>query len=109
MYNEEALDELALSFARNGYFWEEPLVVVPSGKSDDKFFVVEGNRRLAALKLLTDATLRKKMGVSDFPDVSPERAKELQSVPTVTYPSRDSIVPYLGFRHVTGVKTWEPF
>jgi hypothetical protein len=109
MYKEEALEELALSFARNGFFWEEPLVVVPSGKADDKFVVVEGNRRLAALKLLTDAALRKKVGVTEFPDASAQREKELQSVPTVTYPTRDSIVPYLGFRHITGVKTWEPF
>jgi hypothetical protein len=109
MYIDEALEELASSFSRNGYFWEEPLVVVPSGKASDKFIVVEGNRRLAAIKLLTDATLRKKLNVTDFPELTAKRETELKSVPTVAYSSREDIVPYLGFRHITGVKKWEPF
>ena len=48
----EALDELVASFVENGYFEEEPLVVVPIG--EDRFKTVEGNRRLATLKLLLD-------------------------------------------------------
>ena len=109
MYVDEALEELAASFARNGYFWEEPLVVVPGeGKYDGKFVVVEGNRRLAALKLLTNATLRKKLKVTSFPDLTEQRLQELKEVPTVTYSSREEILPYLGFRHITGVKKWEP-
>src|SRR5262245_24532995 len=68
MYANEALDELALSFARNGYFWEEPLVIVPASERS-KFVVVEGNRRLAALKLLLNSQLRERIGVTDFPTV----------------------------------------
>jgi hypothetical protein len=49
------------------------------------------------------------LGVTDFPNVSDTRLKELEAVPTVLYPSRDDVVPYLGFRHITGVKTWEPY
>jgi hypothetical protein len=109
MYIDEALEELAISFVRNGYFWEEPLVVVPSPKDDDKFIVVEGNRRLAALRLLLNPSLRKKLRVTNFPDAPAARPNELKEVPTVTYPSRDRIVPYLGFRHITGVKKWEPY
>lgn len=108
MYGEEALEELASSFARNGYFWEEPLVVVPADVAG-KFIVVEGNRRLAALKLLLDGALRRKLNVVDFPDLSSSREAELSSVPTVTYERREDVVPYLGFRHITGVKKWEPF
>src|SRR5689334_14894941 len=44
------LQDLGRSLADNGYFAEEPLVVVPSKR--DTWTVVEGNRRLAALKLL---------------------------------------------------------
>jgi hypothetical protein len=109
MYVDEALEELAGSFARNGYFWEEPLVVVPGdGKLEGKFIVVEGNRRLAALKLLTNPALRKKLKVTTFPELSAERAKEFEEVPTVTYETREQVLPYLGFRHITGVKKWDP-
>jgi hypothetical protein len=108
MYAQEALDELALSFARNGYFWEEPLVVVPARVSG-KFTVVEGNRRVAALKLLLTPKLRQRLGVVDFPSLTAARVRQLASVPTVLYPNRTDVVPYLGFRHITGVKTWEPY
>lgn len=106
MYQDEALEELAHSLARNGYFWEEPLVIVPE---KGKPVVVEGNRRLAALKLLADPALRKKIGVTNFPELPAGRAEELKKVPTVQYDSREDVVPYLGFRHITGVKKWEPF
>jgi hypothetical protein len=110
MYIDEALEELATSFARNGYFWEEPLVVVPSSTLAGKFVVVEGNRRLAALKILTSPALRKKLHVTSFPELTSAQLAEFrENVPTVTYPSREMIVPYLGFRHITGVKRWEPY
>src|ERR1700733_8196858 len=51
------LDELATSFIENGYWPQEALIVVKEklyGK--DALIVVEGNRRLAALKFLQDAT-----------------------------------------------------
>jgi hypothetical protein len=109
LYTEEALDELATSFANNGYFWEEPLVVVPHESIQGKFVVVEGNRRLATLKLLLSPTLRSDVSVTDFPDISAERRQELMSVPTVDYSSRSDVIPYLGFRHITGAKKWEPY
>ena len=41
--------ELMLSIGETGYSEAEPLLVVKEGT--DKYIVVEGNRRLAALKL----------------------------------------------------------
>ncbi|WP_409047522.1 ParB N-terminal domain-containing protein [Microbacterium sp. HA-8] len=55
LYEQESLDELAQSFVDNGYFAEEPLVVV---KENGEWVVVEGNRRLATLKLLLGARVR---------------------------------------------------
>jgi len=108
IYASEALDELAMSFARSGYFWEEPLVIVPHKSEAGKFVVVEGNRRLATLKLLLSPAKRATLNVTDFPDLTPERVAELKRVPTVEYASRAEVVPYLGFRHITGAKKWEP-
>ena len=128
----EALDELATSFAQFGYFWEEPLVVVPdpaeasengeAGKPAPKtpeeeeaadkkrtYIVVEGNRRFATIRLLLSSAKRAEFNVKDFPVVTPERALELKDVPTVAYSSRADVVPYLGFRHITGAKKWEPY
>ena len=43
------LEELARSYLDNGFFQHEPLIVVRGG-ADANYTVVEGNRRLAALK-----------------------------------------------------------
>lgn len=107
LLDEEAIDEVARSMATHGYFTEEPLVVVPGGHG--KHVAVEGNRRLAALKLLLDPKLAKKLNAIDWPTLTPEQAKRLEEVPTVEYKTRSEVVPYLGFRHITGVKTWDPY
>ena len=43
------LDELAVSFLESGFWTQEPPVIV---EEDGKLIVVEGNRRIATLKLL---------------------------------------------------------
>ncbi|WP_162149153.1 ParB/Srx family N-terminal domain-containing protein, partial [Asticcacaulis benevestitus] len=53
------LDELIKSISENGYLSIEPLVIIKY-KGDDKFTVLEGNRRLAALKILKSPELAKK-------------------------------------------------
>ena len=51
------LDELALSYLENGGFWTHEALLVVREKLDgvDRLVVVEGNRRLAALKNLYKA------------------------------------------------------
>ena len=47
------LDELAVSFLESGFWPQEALIVVDEPtKTDKRYVVVEGNRRLAALILL---------------------------------------------------------
>jgi|ERR1017187_4627137 hypothetical protein len=45
--------ELVPSFIENGYIPYEPLIV-KEGRRNDSFLVVEGNRRLAALRSMRD-------------------------------------------------------
>src|SRR6266566_6251302 len=78
LYQNEALGELANSFAHNGYFPEEPVVLVPSNSGSETFVVVEGNRRVATIKLLLDSHLREMLKVVGFPELSAERRKELE-------------------------------
>ncbi|MGH2653617.1 MAG: ParB N-terminal domain-containing protein [Actinomycetota bacterium] len=106
LYEDEALDELVPSFLENGYFEEEPLVVYPVGK---KYRTVEGNRRLATIKLLLDETLRRRVRVEGWPIPTKTQADRLRVVPCVVYETRDELMPFLGFRHITGAKKWEPF
>lgn len=108
LYERESLDELVMSFVENGYFPEEPLVAVLD-KVSSKYVVVEGNRRLATLKLLLDSSLQDKLGATDWPSLTGEQRSRLDPVPVVVYANRADVLPYLGFRHITGAKKWAPF
>jgi hypothetical protein len=98
LFNRHNAMEVVLSIARNGFFSNEPLVGVWEG---DQIVVVEGNRRLAALKALRKPTLlegahRRQVEriVRDHPD-----AGEILRVPVVVAPDRRAADPLLTARH----------
>lgn len=99
------ITELMLSIVETGYSESEPLLVVPK---DDKFIVVEGNRRLAALKVLSTPTLSDVRANSIHEIISRADAVPTE-IPCIIYSSRDDILDYLGYRHITGVKDWGAF
>ena len=107
LWDEMAVDEVALSIAANGFFREEPLFVIPDGKG--KHIVVEGNRRLAAVLLLRDETKRKKVGATDLPSLSAAQRTKLDLLPVSVYRNREDLWQYFGFRHINGPKPWDAF
>ena len=112
LWNEMAVDEVAFSIAANGFFKEEPLLVIPSDEvkgEKGKFVVVEGNRRLAAVLLLRDAKLREKLKATELPNIDSKRHAELNNIPVFIYPDRESLWTFCGFRHINGAKPWDAF
>ncbi len=95
--------ELMLSIGETGYSEAEPLLVVK--EKADKYIVVEGNRRLAALKLLNDPELTKVRTQSINAVISDAKFIP-EEVPCIVYESREDVLDYLGYRHITGVKDW---
>lgn len=95
--------ELMLSIAETGYSDAEPLLVVQY--SDGAYTVVEGNRRLAALKLLSNPELAK-VRVQSVKTVIVEAKHKPTEIPCILYPNREAVLDYLGYRHITGVKDW---
>jgi hypothetical protein len=99
---------IAKSMADNGYFDEEPLIVIPKEKEKGVYTVVEGNRRLAALKLLTDPNTRARSpNRHTYEKLTKSLAEPLDVVPVVKRKDREEIVPILGFRHIAGIMKWE--
>lgn len=101
---DERLLEIINSIADQGYFAGEPLLVVEV-PGTNRYHVIEGNRRLAALKLLR--------GLVDVPagrssvETAIEQAKHKPfEVPCLVFDNDDAILRYLGFRHITGIKSW---
>jgi hypothetical protein len=101
---------IAESIARNGYFANDPLVAVVSEQNPGKFVVVEGNRRLAALKALTDASFRQELfqpefwlGLAETSALGPN-----PQIPVSIVSDRNKINPILGYRHISGINGWQP-
>lgn len=114
LWNEMAVDELALSIAANGFFHEEPLLLVPkhpleSDERKQKYIVVEGNRRLAAVRLLLSESLRDAVGATDLPRLGNRQKVELLRLPVSIYRTRKELWHYFGFRHINGPKPWDAF
>lgn len=108
------LMELAQSIADKGFTprYAEALLVVENPSETDTYVVIEGNRRLATLKLLTDEDCRKNAGItgSEWQELAYKAQRwELDArVPVIVYPDRKSLSDYLGFRHITGPRPWRP-
>lgn len=106
MLQDATIIELMGSIGQNGYFPGEPLLAVED-ESESGFIIVEGNRRLTATKLLSNpelATVRMK-AVQNAASGALHKPVEL---PVLVYPSRGEILNYLGYRHITGIKEWDP-
>jgi hypothetical protein len=101
------LNTIAESLIDNGYFIEEPLVVIKATK--EKYIVIEGNRRLAALKFLTQPEFRKYSYQKSYWESAAKRLHhDLSEVPTITYDNRADLTSFLGFRHFAGTMKWDP-
>lgn len=126
-------EELAYSMSENGYFDEEPLVAIPENlpsafenftyeefiasqeylnfltDPNTNFVVVEGNRRLSTIKLLLEIELRTALKIRNFPEITDEVKSDISILPVIIYPNRKEVLPYLGVRHISGIKKWEPY
>ena len=99
----EAMDvrELVMSIEASGFFPHEPLIVAHEG---GKNVVIEGNRRLAAVKLLLHPDLAEEVS-AEVPVLSEERKEALNRLPIIRE-TREGAWRYLGFKHVNGPAKW---
>lgn len=100
--DEESLVQLKNSLITNGFIPVERLVVRPYPFADDKYLVLEGNRRLAALMWIADDY---EAGV-DIPEAI---LKTLKAVPVIVVEDEEDPAFYeslMGVRHVSGIRQW---
>ncbi len=97
-----SLIELMLAIKKNGFFSGEQLLVVANG---EKYTVIEGNRRFSAVKLIYNPEIakiydKKVQLVNNESDYKPDK------LPCLIFEDKSEILKYLGFRHITGIKSW---
>ena len=107
------LVEIARSIASKGFTprHAEALLVVETELGSERYYVVEGNRRLATLKLLCSEQLRAEAGATseEWQQLAERSAQhDLAIIPVIKYRDRADIDDYLGFRHITGPRPWRP-
>jgi hypothetical protein len=100
---DEALIDLKNSILANGFLPFERIVVRPYRSADDRYVVIEGNRRIAALRWIKEDH---EAGV-DVPD---SVLAVLDAIPCIVVEETDVSSPtelaLMGIRHVGGIREW---
>ena len=99
LYEQSDVDELIQSILSAGYIDFEP-VIVQRGTA----VVLEGNRRLAALRLISDEALRSKLKVSLPVIKNPVPFKGM--VRALWVDDRSEARAFIGFKHINGPFKW---
>ena len=97
------LRELWDSINQRSFERYEPLVAFQ--RPDGKYVVVEGNRRLAAVKSLLKPSLLEgtRIVVPPLSDIARASVVEL---PVIVVSKREDADDYIGFKHINGPSTW---
>jgi hypothetical protein len=92
--------ELVASIRAEGWLDFEPLIV---DLNDDT--VYEGNRRLAALKLISSAAAREQVGFA-LPELADAKEPPAE-VRVLWVDGRDAARAFIGFKHINGPLKWD--
>ena len=118
LYQSAELDELLQSISANGYLDIEPLVVIdaPAKKvaEGDGLVVLEGNRRLATLRLLREPELANRIERQEgtripVPAIDDALRKTLDKVSVYRVADRKRARAFIGFKHINGPAKWNAY
>ena len=98
------LNELLQSIAENGYLNIEPLYIQKIDHG--KYKVLEGNRRLAAIKLLRNNELARKCGIN-LPKIESRIFATTDKILVHEAQNEKDGLAYIGFKHINGPHKWD--
>lgn len=107
LINIAALDELVLSICTNSYLNLEPLIVW--GPGDGPYTVLEGNRRLASIRLIKNPALAVRMGVKIPSRLHPDLSKSLDKLLVYRVRQPEDAREFIGFKHINGPQRWDAY
>lgn len=100
--NEDAMDVL-ISIYQNGYFPDEPPVVV---KEKGKYVVLDGNRRISSLKAMISPSIAPSKYIQKIEKLMSDR-QPIEDISVHVATSRDEAMEYLAAKHTkTTRKAW---
>jgi hypothetical protein len=107
LVDEIGIDDLLNSIASSGVIEGDPIIAKPAEVAG-KFYVIEGNRRLAALKILNGQKIGDGQAEPNAPTLSANVAVSVKQVTVQTGWDDDQLEAYLGYKHVTATREWSP-
>ena len=115
LYRAAELDELLQSISANGYMDIEALIVMDGPDAGNgELVVLEGNRRLAALRLLREPELAGRIASSQglrikVPPIDESLSSTLDHVSVYPVANRERARPFIGFKHINGPAKWDAY
>lgn len=107
LYLEDELGELLSSISANGYLDFEPLVVLDEDAAAS-YTVLEGNRRLAAVRLIQNSTLAAELGIA-LPEMAAELLPTMEAIRVILVESRAAARTFIAFKHINGPRRWNSY
>lgn len=106
LWREMAIDELVMSILAYGFFEHEPLYVMADNSG--YYVVLEGNRRLAAIRSILNPKIVSGGKMDKFlSQINDELVRSLENhIPVIILQNRQKAWQLLGFKHVNGPAKW---
>lgn len=104
LWDVMGVDEIVLSIKASGFFDHEPLIAL---REKSKNIVIEGNRRLAAVKYILDSEIADNVGGNkNLRVISDEVKDSLKTLPVIFVENRKQAWKFIGFKHINGPAKW---
>jgi hypothetical protein len=105
--NYDVYEDVAKSIASKGYYPLKYIVIIQN-KNSKKYTVIEGNRRVAALKSIINPDIISQKERNKFLKLTEQvDIKKIRKIPALIAPSRESVVPLLFAEHTSNpTKKW---
>ena len=100
------VEDLLESLSASGLFDADPIIV--RDKPGGGYYVIEGNRRLAALKLLAGERPDDGLPIPSIPQVSADISRTFDPIKVQSGWPPELLQAYLGYKHVTASREWSP-
>lgn len=105
LWDAMAVNEIVMSILAHGFFENEAMYAV---REQDVLVIVEGNRRLAAVKAILNPDIINNSGMNKFKvKITDQLREQLEnSLPVIILEDRKEAWRYIGFKHVNGAAKW---
>lgn len=107
LVDDIGIDDVLQSIASSGVIEGDP-IIARNAEKEGQFYVIEGNRRLAALKLLNGEKIGDGEDEPTVPAASAAAAPTIKKVKIQLGWTEHDLDTYLGYKHVTATREWPP-